>query len=177
MNNKTRNTLLTYLFLLLSLFVLATFTKDFYFTSVEHKNTISTLKSTLAASQAKYDELATIKKDIDAGKYKDYNFEKYLVNFSEDEITNYFYDYANQNVGRIQIDTLTLAKWGKNEFGFMQGDINLSVTFTTEIDMMNTLNFLLNSPKYNFYIHQFNYPLWEVTWPFSVEIPLKVLYK
>jgi hypothetical protein len=110
MNNKTRNSLLTYLFLLLSLFILVTFTKDLYFTSVEHKNTISTLKSTLEASQAKYDELAAIKKDIDAGKYKDYNFEKYLVNFSEDEITNYFYDYANQNVGRIQIDSLTLSK-------------------------------------------------------------------
>jgi hypothetical protein len=110
MNTKTRNTLLTYLFLLLTLFILVTFTKDLYFTSVEHKNTITTLESTLQASQAKYDELALIKKDIDAGKYSDYNFEKYLVNFSEDEITNYFYDYANQNVGRMQIDTLTLSK-------------------------------------------------------------------
>lgn len=177
MNTKTRNTLLTYLFLLLTFFILVLFTKDLYGKIVEQKNSLQTLKTDLADKQTQAEKLAQIKQEIDAGKYAQYNFEKYLINFSEDELSTFFYDYAKTNPGRVKIETLTFAKWAQNEFGFMEGTIDLSLTFATELDMLNMMSFLLTNEKYNFYIHQFTYPLWEITGPFSVEIPLKVLYK
>jgi hypothetical protein len=110
MNNKTRNTLLTYLFLLLTFFILVLFTKDLYGKIVEQKNSLQTLKTDLADKQAQAEKLAQIKQEIDAGKYAQYNFEKYLINFSEDELSTFFYDYAKTNPGRVKIETLTFAK-------------------------------------------------------------------
>jgi hypothetical protein len=46
-----------------------------------------------------------------------------------------------------------------NEFGLKEAKVELNTTFNSEKDMIDMINFLINSEKYNLYIHEFNYPL------------------
>ncbi len=177
MNTTTRNTLLTYLFLFLTVFLVLFFTKNIYMQTVENKNTLASVQQDLAQKKAEYESLSQMKQDLDGGKYDEYNLDKYLINFSEDELSSYFYNYAATNLGKVQINNITLDAGKINDFGFMEGTIQLSVVFATELDMLNMFAVLLENDTYNFFIHNFDYPFGEITGPFMVDIPLKVLYK
>lgn len=177
MNSKSKYTILTYLFLLLTIFTLFIFTKNFYYDFKVNRENIKSLTQELAQKNEEYQKLSDIKLAIDSGKSDIKNFDKFLINFDEDEITNYFYEYANNNIWDLKIDSISLSQGKLNEFWFMESQIDIIASFAWEEDMINMLNFVLTSEKYNFYIHEFNYPLWNIKWPFSVTIPLKVLYK
>ncbi len=177
MNNKSKNTFLTYFFLLLSIFVVIVFTKNFYFQVLDTTKQKEILSQTLQEKSKELEKLSKIKTDIDAWKVENIDFNKFLINFSEDQLTKYFYDYANTNVWKVKIESISLSEGKLNEYGFKESDISLSVSFMQESEMIKMLNFLLNSDKYNLYIHNFSYPLWKTNEPFNVTIPLKVLYK
>jgi len=176
MNNKARNTFLNYFFLLLSFFVIILFTKDFYTNFLEISSQKELLSQTLVKKNKELEEISKIKSNIDNWNVWDINFDKFLIDFREDEIIKYFYDYANANKS-VVIENISLDKWNKNDYGFTEWKIELVVSFATQADMIKMLNFLLNSEKYNLYIHDFSYPFWNASWPFKVNIPLKVLYK
>lgn len=177
MDNKTKYSLLTYLFLLLTIFIVFTFTKSFYTEIVQNNDQIKTLENKIKIKSEEYDKIAKIKSQIDAWTIKDINFNKFLVNFSEDEFVDYFYSYANNHVNNLKIESLNLSEWKLNEFWFNEAKIDLVATFNTEQDMIDMINFLLRSEKYNLYIHEFTYPFWTWITPLKVTIPLKVLYK
>lgn len=178
MNNKTKYSLLTYLFLLLTVFLIFTFTRNFYTEIVQNNDQVKILENKLKLQNWEYDEISKIKSQIDAWNVKDINFNKFLVNFSEDELINYFYSYASNHINNLKIDSLSLSDWKLNEFWFNEAKVTLTATFNTEQDMIDMINFLLRSEKYNLYIHEFTYPFWtNVAGPLKVTIPLKVLYK
>lgn len=178
MNNKTKHSLLTYLFLLLTIFIIFIFTKNFYTNIVENKDKIKSLNDQIKIKSDEYNKIAKIKSEIESWTIKNINFDKFLINFSEDELLDYFYTYANNHANNLKIESLNLSKWKLNEFWFNEATINLQVTFNSEQDMIDMINFLLRSEKYNLYIHDFTYPLWsDLTSPLKVKIPLKILYK
>lgn len=178
MNNKTKYSLLTYLFLLITVFIVFTFTKSFYTEIVQNKDQVKLLEDNLKVKNEEYDKISKIKSQIDAWNIKNINFNKFLVDFREDELIDYFYSYANNNVNNLKIESLSLSQWKLNEFWFNEAKVNLIATFTSEQDMIDMINFLLRSEKYNLYIHEFSYPFWsEFKEPLKVTIPLKVLYK
>jgi hypothetical protein len=177
MSNKSKYSFLTYLFLFLTIIILFLFTKNIYYNLKENSQIIASLKEKVAQKQADYDNLSKIKLAIDSWKSDIKDFDKFLVKFNENEITKYFYDYANKNMWKLKIDSISLTDWKLNEFGFKEWKIDLVVSFSSEFEMIDMLNFILNSEEYNFYIHEFQYPFWNISWPFKVTIPLKVLYK
>lgn len=178
MDQKAKYSLFSYVFILLSVFILFVFTKDFYFSVVETKEQSKTLESQIAQKNEEYKKLTQIKTDLNNPKSKTLNINKFLVKFSEDELLEYFYTYANQNIAKVKIDNLTFSEWKLNEFGINEGQIELSATFTTEQDMIDMIQFLLKSEKYNLYIHEFNYQFGsDFTAPIKVSIPLKILYR
>lgn len=177
MDNKTKYSLLTYLFLLLTVFIIFTFTKSFYADIVENKDKIRILNEQIKTKSEEYDKIAKIKSQIESWTVKDINFDKFLVNFSEDELLEYFYSYSNNHVNNLKIESLNLSEWKLNEFWFNEAKIELQATFNSEQDMIDMINFLLKSEKYNLYIHDFTYPFWsDSKLPLKVKIPLKVLY-
>lgn len=176
MNNKTRNTFLSYFFLLLSFFVIILFTKNFYINFLEISKQKELLSQTLIEKNKQLEEISKIKSNIDNWNVSDINFDKFLIDFSEDELVKYFYDYTNVNK-TVVIEKISLDPGFKNDYGFTEGKIELSVVVSSEQELIKMLNFLLNSEKYNLYIHDFSYPFWNTTKPFKVNIPLKVLYK
>jgi len=178
MDNKAKYSLLTYLFLLLTVFMIFTFTKSFYTSLVENRDKIKILNEQIKTKKEEYDKIARIKSQIDSWAIKDINFNKFLANFSEDELLEYFYSYASNHPSNLKIESLKLTEWKLNEFWLKESKIDLVVTFNTEQDMIDMINFLLKSEKYNLYIHEFSYPFWSNTpWPIKVTIPLKVLHK
>lgn len=177
MNNKSKNSLITYFLLLLSILVLFLFTKNIYYSVKENSENLASLKEQISQKNQEYDNLSKIKLDIESWKSDVKDLNKYLVNFNEPEITNYLYSYANSNVWKLRIEAINLTEWKLNEFWINEWKIDLEVSFATETDMINMVNFLLNSETYNFFIHDFNYEYWNISWPFKVTIPLKVLYK
>lgn len=170
MNNKQKYKLLTYVFLFLSLFVGIIFTKNFYtwlWVNIEQKKS---LEYTLESTKNEYSELKSIQEKIKNDGWWE-EWEKFLIDFSEDELLQYFYS-SNGNFSEIEFTPGTL-----NDFWFLEWKINLSMTFSSEKNMKDFIDkTLLKSPKYNFYIHDFSYPFGEV-WPFEVNIPIKILYK
>ncbi len=177
MNNTAKYKFLTYLFLLLSIFVVFLFSKDFYLNILENNKQKEVLAQKLEEKKSEYEKISTIKTNIDTWKVENIDFDKFLSTFSEDELTDYFYTYANSNKTKLKIESISLTDWMLNEFGLKEAKVELNTTFNSEKDMIDMINFLINSQKYNLYIHEFNYPLWSTNWQFSVTIPLKVLYK
>jgi hypothetical protein len=60
----------------------------------------------LQEKNEQYQKVSKIKSDIDSGQIKDIDFDKFLSNFSEDELIEYFYAYANNNPTKIQIQSI-----------------------------------------------------------------------
>jgi ABC-type Fe3+-citrate transport system substrate-binding protein len=72
---------------------------------------VTSIKEQLAKKEEDYKKLTQIKKDIEAWKSDIKDFSKYLVNFSEEEITSYFYDYSNNNVWKVRIESISITPW------------------------------------------------------------------
>lgn len=177
MNNNSKYKFLTYLFLLLSIFVIFLFSKNIYMQMTQNIKQKDALVQQLQEKNEQYQKVSKIKSDIDSGQIKDIDFDKFLSNFSEDELIEYFYAYANNNPTKIQIQSIWLSDWVYNEFWFKEAKVDINAVFSTEKDMLDMITFLQNSEKYNLFIHEFTYPFWNAATPFSVNIPLKVLYK
>lgn len=178
MDNNAKYKFLTYLFLLLSVFVLFLFSKNIYSEIIYNNKEKQTLLEKIEQKNQEYASLVKIKSDIDSGNIENTDFEKFLSDFSEDELVEYFYAHANNNKTKWSIESLSLSEGTYNEFGFKEAKIDINAIFTTEKDMMDIISALiLNSPKYNLYIHQLNYPMGTISWPISVSLPIKLLYK
>lgn len=178
MTEKSKYSLYNYLLLLGTLLMLFVFTKDFYFEYVETKAQSQALEQSIATKNEEYDKLTKIKSEINSPKNKDLHLKKFLITFSEDELLDYFYSYANSNFTKVKIDSLNFSEWNLNEFGLKEWKIDLVATFSSEADMMEMINVLLKSEKYNLYVHDFSYQFGsDFTGPIKVSIPLKVLYK
>jgi hypothetical protein len=66
MDNKAKYSLLTYLFLLLTVFMIFTFTKSFYTSLVENRDKIKILNEQIKTKKEEYDKIARIKSQIDS---------------------------------------------------------------------------------------------------------------
>jgi cell division protein FtsL len=66
MNNKSKYNVLTYLFLLLTVFILFLFTKNIYYTVKENSNIVSSLEEKITQKQEEYDKLSKIKLAIES---------------------------------------------------------------------------------------------------------------
>lgn len=176
--NNSKYKLFSYLFILLTLFVIFLFTKNIYFEISSNKAIKEELTKALEDKNKELQKVNKIKTDIDTWKYNDLNLDKFLITFDEDDLIDYFYSYAQKNSSKFEINSLSFQKWEPNEFWFTEWTINLSATFLNEKTMLEVIdNLIINSSKYNFYILSFSYPMWNTSWPITLSIPIKVLYK
>lgn len=176
MNSK--NKFLSLLLILLGLIVFVVFTKNQFYnlqSNLDLRNLVNTEYKQKTDELTKLQEL---KKSLTAGENKD--VEKYIMEFNEDELINYFYSYA-QDVslwdGKLVIRSLNMDKGTINEYGFNEGTISLEVRVADEGTLLKMLDFLTGKDsKYSFFIDNFTYTS-SPTWSFTATIPLKVFYK
>lgn len=71
MNDKSKYSLYTYVFLFLSVFVLFIFTKDLYFSYVDNSQNQTALEQKIQEKNDEYKKLGEIKTNINSPKNKD----------------------------------------------------------------------------------------------------------
>lgn len=176
MNSK--NKFLSLLLILLGLLVFVIFTKTQFYNLQSNLDLKNIIKTDYTAKTGELSKLQELKKSLSAWENKD--IEKYIMEFNEDELINYFYSYA-QDVslwdGKLVIRGLNMDKGTVNEYGFNEGNISLEVRVADEGTLLSLLDFLTGKDsKYSFFIDNFTYAN-SLTWNFTVTIPLKVFYK
>jgi hypothetical protein len=78
----------------------------------------------------------------------------------------------------VEIQNISISKWNRNELGFTETNLDLSLIVSDEETMKRILDFFAStSSKYNFIIDNFNYPNDWRTKSFNINIPLKIFYK
>lgn len=175
---KKDNKFVSYLILLFSLFIL------FLLTLKQYENMQVNFDKKSELETEINEKRNTIKKYNDISekiKIDDKILKKYLTNIHEDELIDYIYSYvenSNTDESVIEIQNLSISKGIKNELGFNQTNLDLSLIVSNEDTMKRILDFFASpSSKYNFIIDNFSYPNDWRTKSFNVNIPLKIFYK
>jgi len=174
---KQNSTFISYLIILLSLFILFLVTyKQFEKLQVnlDMNFTLNTEKTELENDLAELEKLDN-KLETDNTQIK-----KYLTGFSENEMIEYIYNYVenyNTETSIIYITDISMTQWVKNDLWFMQSNVNISANVSNLETMRRFLDFFVaNNSKYNFIIDNFSFPNDSREWSFNINIPLKVFY-
>lgn len=175
---KNNNKFVSYLIILLSLFILFLFT----FKQYEQVQINLDKKDNLELEKQEKLKIIENNKAIESKLKNDENItKKYLADVSENAIVSYIFDYVesyNTDTSKIQITDITLTKWTKNDLWFLESDINVSANVSNFETMKRFLDFFVApNSKYNFLIDNFTFPNDWREWSFNVSIPLKIYYK
>lgn len=176
--HTNNNKFISYLIILITFFILILFTKWEIFSiqeNIDLKDSYS-----LEFNDVKY-ELAQM------NNFKAWLSEstdvinKFNIEIKEDEIIDYLYSFieeTNRTNWVVLVKNITISNPKKTELWFNETKINLNLLVPTEDKLKRIIKFLTSpKSKYNFYIESFSYPYWKTEWNFSINIPLKILYK
>lgn len=174
-----KNKFVSYLIILISLFILILFTKD-QITKIQENNDLKeTYTIDLDNKKTKLSELNELKSRISTWSGLDTS--KYNVEIKEDEIIDFIYSYIEKNNGKdwiIFVKNISISEPQDTEIGFKETTINLNLRISNENKLKEILDFLVSSKsKYNFFISSFTYPYGKIDKSFNVSIPLKILHK
>jgi len=170
-NQKT----ISYLLIIVSIFLLFFVITNQYAKMQEKLDTKSSLDRKITVTKTELQNLNNLKESL---KWNRKEINKYTINFSEDAMIKYIYDYSNNESNlKIAIKNINFWEWVKNELWFLESDINLSIRVENEQSMIDFINFLLKTDSpYTFFINKFNYPFDNRTGSFDINIPLKLFY-
>lgn len=179
------NQFLSYLIILLSLFILILFTKDQIMSVQSHLDQVEQLNSELENTRATQDELQKIALEVEQ---KDSVTKRYIlsedatkINFSEDEIINYFYTYAekiNSGLWTLAINSINISQATENELWFFESSISINAQVSDEKVMKAFLDYIIaEDSKYRFFIESYNHPFDGREGNFNMQLPLKIFYR
>ena len=186
------NKFISYLILLISLFVIVLFTKDQFNVMQEKLDSKNTYNKELKLKREKLDSINKIKNELNSnnGAEKSSEFkevEKYNISFSENELIDYFYGYIESlesidskglKAQELVIKNINFSEWIKNELWFIESNINLNISVLDENAMLKFIDFLTDEEsKYKIFIETFSYPNNKKEWWLDLVIPLKLFYR
>lgn len=177
MEIQNNNNFIGYIILIVSLFILVLFTKQQAYVLVEKFDQKDNLMIEQAELTEKLTQLNSIKKSIQTdGDIVD----RYMLDFSEDKIYNYIYEYKN-NLPTNQmfiIKNIDIWEAQKNELGFHESSINVSIKIWDDATLKQFLTFLTaKNSQYQFIIESFSFPNEKNSGAYDVNIPLKLLFR
>lgn len=177
LKNKKNTKVISVFIIILSFLFLVIITKNIYFDLQVSQDQLANIDSDISKKNDELSKLNNIKQTLNTSSDLSNMLTRYTRDFSEQSILDYFYAYSYRPNSGIIINNISMDKWYKNEYGFIEWNINLAITFRDESSMQAFIDFLnLANWKYNFIITNFSYPLGMVTKDFQVSIPLKVFY-
>ena len=172
------NKFISYLIILLSIFILILFTKNELLNIQENIDLKNTYMSDLDDKKSELVKINNTKKSLTNSSE---DIEKYDVKIVENEIIDYIYSYIEEtNIKNwvVLVKWLTISNPKDTEIWFKETNIDLKLVVPSEKKLKSIIDFLTwAKSKYNFFIKSFTYPYGKIEWNFSVNIPLKVLYK
>lgn len=178
MTLSKNNKFISYLIVLMSLFVIVLFTKDIIFSIQENLDLKENYTLQLESKKVKLTSLNNLKNQLNNSSE---DIDKYLVNITEDELIDYVYWYIEESNWKewiIKVKSISITDEQDTEYGFKETTFNLNLVMPNEERLIDILDFLTSSnSKYNFFINSFNYPYGDIKEDFTVTIPLKILHK
>ena len=182
------NQFLSYIVVLLSLFILVLFTKDEIMSVQSNLDEREQLNTQLKEVRIKQEDLQKIALEVEQ---EDSVTARYLKNeiiddeevylYSEDKIVDYFYDYAdniNSWSGQLLINSINISEEKENDLGFFEMSIDVSAQVWDIIVMKAFLDYLIaEDSKYQFFIESYYHPLDGREGNFNMKLPLKVFYR
>lgn len=173
-----KNKFISYVLILLSLFIIVLFTKDEISMIQENSDLRDSYKIQLDDKKTKLNEINEKRNMLNNSSE---NIDKYDLVIKEDEIIDYLYSYieeTNRNNWVTIIKSISISDSHDTELWFKETLIDLNLLVPSEEKLKKILDFLTSAKSnYNFFITSFNYPYWEIDWNFEVTIPLRILYK
>lgn len=176
---KNNNKFISYLIILIALFILVLVTKDKIGTLQEKLDLKETYTSTLEEKKKTLQELNDKKVELEKSAQ---NIDKYMVEIKEDELIDYIYSYIekiNDKNWVVVIKSLSISEPEDTETWFKETNITLNLRVPNEEKTKQILTYLTSSEsKYKFFISSFSFPYGDVVeWSYSISVPLKVLHK
>lgn len=172
------NKFVSYLIILISLFILVLFTSDKIKEIYQNIDLKETYTTSLNEKKAKLGELNTLKNSLSNSKA---DIDKYIVNIKEDEVIDYIYssiEKTNNGNWVSIVKSVTISEPSETELWFKESLININLRVPNEDKLKEIIDtFISKNSKYNFYITSFSFPYGETQENFSVTIPLKILHK
>lgn len=177
LKNKKNTKILSYFIIVLSFLFLIIVTKSTYYDIqiLSDENVLA--KTDLDKKQENLKKLNDVKTALSSGSELANSLNKFTQEFNEQSIIEYFYTYSYNPNSWIIINNISLDKWFKNEYWFIEWNVSLSVTMKDEASMQAFITFINSkTSKFNFVLQNFSYPFWTLNKDFQVNFPLKVLY-
>ena len=179
------NQLLSYLIILISLFILILFTKDQFINVQSNIEQVSQLNNELSKTRDTQEKLQKIALEVDQ---QDSVTTRYILSeedsemsLSEEDILDYFFSYADSidaSAGILTINNINISKVKENELWFYETSINVSALVSNEEVMKWFLDYLVaEDSKYRFFIQNYSYPFDEREGNFNIQLPLKIFYR
>lgn len=176
--NSKNNKFVSYLTILISLFILVLFTSDKIKQIYQNIDLKETYNISLEDKKTKLNELNTLKNSLTSSKA---DLDKFIVTIKEDEVIDYIYssiEDTNDQTWVSIVKNVTISEPKETELWFNETLININMRVPNEEKLKKIIQlFLSKNSKYNFYITSFSYPYGESQENFSVSLPLKILHK
>lgn len=172
------NKFLSYFLVLISLFIVILFTTGQFMQLQENKDAYKEVEKEIVQVREQQENLEEVKKQItQSGAIT----QRYLSDFTENEILDYFYTYqetSNNANGNLQITSISLSEWEENEFGFYEKSVSVEAIVSDEEVMKSFLDYLVaQDAKYRFFVENFTYPNDGREWGYNITVPLKIFYR
>lgn len=172
------NKFVSYLIILISLFILVLFTSDKIKEIYQNIDLKETHNISLNEKKAKLGELNNLKNSLANSKA---DIDKYIVTIKEDELIDYIYssiEKTNNKNGVTLVKSVSISEAKETELWFNETLVSINLKVPNEEKLKEILDiFIWKKSKYNFFISSFSFPYWETEENFSVSIPLKILHK
>lgn len=172
------NQFLSYVVVLISLFILVLFTKDQIMNAQSNIDQKEVLNIELQKVRVEQENLQKIA--LEVGQ-EDSVTKRFLTPFTEDEIIDYFYSYADQiNTGswNLLINNIQITQATENQLGFLEAKVNVNAQVSDEAVMKAFLDYLIaEDAEYRFFIDSFFHPLDGREGNFNIQLPLKIFYR
>ena len=171
-----------YIVVLVGLFILVLFTRNEFMGLQVNLDEKYINEQSLIEQRDEVQRLTDIKNSL-ANWDDNYDIEKYLINFSEDEIIDYIYsEIESDNIKYtdwiVTIKNISISDWIVNEMWFKESLITLNLRVPSETRMYKVLDFFADEDsKYKFFIDSFSFPNMVSESSFNITLPLKVFYK
>lgn len=179
------NQFLSYLIILLSLFILILFTKEEVLNVQSSSNQLEELENDLNKTRTTQEQLQKIALEVEQ---QDSVTQRYIISdensdldLSEDKIIDYFYTYAaniNSGLGSLVINSISISQKSENELWFFELSINVNAQVSNANVMKAFLDYLVaEDSKYRFFIERYNDAFDGREWNFNMQLPLKIFYR
>lgn len=190
---KKNNKIISYILILISLFIIVLFTKNYIFELQAKLEEKSTITKKVSEKREEFKEVKNIKSSLEEN-WDELDVQKYVTEIKEDDIVDYIYSMIEDgnswkttptSYWLAFVNSLSISKWKKNEIWFLESDITLNLRVEKELRMKKILDFFTSKDsKYKFFITSFSYNKPGFTQVksndksfFDITIPLKVFYK